>query len=131
MPLDHLGIGVPDMESARAYYDALAPLVGFVPFGSGDGWFAYAPDGDTGVQLFFYPAQSDAAYDGDATGLQHLCFRVGTRAEVDAAHAWAVAGGDQILHPPRVFAEYHPLHYATYWLEPRGFKLEVVSFANP
>lgn len=128
MPLDHLGIGVPDLASAQAYYDELMPLVGFASFGSGDGWFAYGPEQGAGTQLFFYPAQSDDPYSRDAAGLQHLCFRVETHAEVEAAHAWAIAGGDEILHEPQTFAEYHPLHYATFWIEPRGFKVEVVSF---
>lgn len=128
MPLDHLGICVPDMASARTYYDALMPLVGFAPFGSGADWFAYGPDDGAGTQLFFYPAQSDGPYSRDETGLQHLCFRVETHAEVDAAHAWAIAAGDEILYQPQTFAQYHPLHYATFWLDPRGFKLEVVSF---
>jgi hypothetical protein len=32
MPLDHIGINVPDMASAQEYYDALMPLVGFQPW---------------------------------------------------------------------------------------------------
>ena len=30
MPIDHFGIGVPDVDAARAYYDEFMPLVGFV-----------------------------------------------------------------------------------------------------
>lgn len=44
------------------------------------------------------------------------------------AHAWALARGDQILHAPRAFPEYGAQHYATYWLDPHEFKLEVVCF---
>ena len=30
MPIDHIGLGVPDVEAAKAYYDEFMPLVGFV-----------------------------------------------------------------------------------------------------
>ena len=30
--LGHLGINVPDLLTAKRYYDALMPLVGFEPF---------------------------------------------------------------------------------------------------
>jgi hypothetical protein len=30
MPIDHVGLGVPDVDAAKAYYDEFMPLVGFV-----------------------------------------------------------------------------------------------------
>lgn len=130
MPLDHVGINVPEMEPARDYYDALMPLVGFKPFFAGDDWFSYAPASGDGTQLFFYTARDDGPYSQDRPGLQHLCFLVDTREDVDAAHAWARDRGDEVLHEPRTFPEYHARHYATFWLDPHGFKLEVVSFES-
>jgi hypothetical protein len=52
---------------------------------------------------------------------------VATRAIVREAHEWALARGAEILHAPREFPEYGQ-HYATYWLDPHGFKLEAVCF---
>lgn len=131
MPLDHLGINVPDVGAARSYYDELMPLVGFASFFAGDDWFSYAPADGPGTQLFFYTAQDDVAYSRHAPGLQHLCFAVATRAEVDAAYRWAQDRGDHTLHAPRTFPEYHPDHYAAFWLDPHSFKIEVVSFEHP
>lgn len=128
MPLDHLGINVPDMGSAREYYDALMPRLGFKPFGSGPDWFAYMPADGHGTQVFFYTAQEGASYSRHRPGLQHLCFLVETRAEVRAAHAWALERGNDVLYEPQTFPQYHPKHYAAYWVDPHGFKLEVVSF---
>lgn len=129
MPLDHLGINVPAVAPARDYYDALMPLVGFEPFGAGEDWIAYAPTGGHGTQLFFYTAVDPVgSFSRHQPGLQHLCFRVDTRREVEAAHQWARARGDEVLHEPQSFPDYHPDHYATFWLDPHGFKLEVVSF---
>jgi len=128
MALDHMGINVPDVASAREYYDALMPLVGFEPFMSGPDWASYAPADGNGTQLFFYTAQEGGAYSRHRPGLQHLCFLVPTRAEVRAAYEWARARGDEVLDEPQTFPQYHPLHYAAFWLDPHGFKLEVVSF---
>lgn len=131
MPLDHIGINVLDASRARDYFDALMPLVGFQPFFGGEDWFSYAPDSGHGTQLFFYTARAGASpYSRHEPGLQHLCFRVGSRREVEAAHAWARDRGDKVLHEPRTFPEYHRDHYATFWLDPHDFKIEVVSFEH-
>jgi hypothetical protein len=50
---------------------------------------------------------------------------VASRAIVREAHEWARAQNAEILDEPREFPEYGQ-HYATYWLDPHGFKLEVV-----
>ena len=47
--------------------------------------------------------------------------------DVDAAHAAAVAAGAEILHPPRRWPKYHDDYYATFFLDPDGFRLEVAS----
>lgn len=130
MPLDHIGINVPDVERARGYYDEFMPLVGFQSFFAGDDWFSYAPADGNGTQLFFYTAQDDTAYSLHGPGLQHLCFAVATLGQVDAAYVWARDRGDEILHAPRIFPEYHQDHYAGFWLDPHGFKIEVVSFEH-
>jgi catechol 2,3-dioxygenase-like lactoylglutathione lyase family enzyme len=131
MPLDHIGINVPDASRAKAYFDALMPLVGFQPFFAGEDWFSYAPGSGQGTQLFFYTAHGEASpYSRHHTGLQHLCFMVDSRQAVHAAHSWARDHGDQVVHEPRTFPEYHPDHFATFWLDPHGFKIEVVSFES-
>lgn len=131
MPLDHIGINVPDVASAKDYYDALMPLVGFKRFGSGADWFSYMPTDGNGTQLFFYAAAEVGSYSRQRPGLQHLCFLVETRAEVRRAYRWARQRGDEVLHEPQTFPQYHPNHYAVYWADPHAFKLEIVSFGPP
>jgi catechol 2,3-dioxygenase-like lactoylglutathione lyase family enzyme len=43
----------------------------------------------------------------------------------DGARGWAVAHDAEVVHEPREFPEYGE-HYATYFLDPHGFMLEVV-----
>ena len=129
--IDHIGIGVPDLTAAKAYYDELMPVLGLKQWfpTAADGTFNYGPDGGRGTQIFFYQALEQGEYSRHRTGLQHLAFMVASRAIVREAHEWAVAHGAEILHAPRDFPEYGQ-HYATYWLDPHGIMLEAVSVAT-
>jgi len=62
-----------------------------------------------------------------APGFHHLALAVESRADVDSAHAAAVEAGAEILHAPRVFPQYNPAYYATFFIDPDGFRLEVAS----
>ena len=62
-----------------------------------------------------------------APGLHHLALAVDARADVDAAYTAAVEAGAEILHAPRVFPQYRADYYATFFLDPDGFRLEVAS----
>jgi catechol 2,3-dioxygenase-like lactoylglutathione lyase family enzyme len=125
--LGHLGINVPDLAAAKAYYDPLMPLVGFEPFFAAEDEFSYRPAGGRpGTFLFVYPALEEGRYSRHRTGLQHLAFSVRTRSAVDAVHAHVVAVGGEVLHPPRHWPEYPPPYYASFWLDPFGMVLEAV-----
>jgi catechol 2,3-dioxygenase-like lactoylglutathione lyase family enzyme len=88
--LGHLGINVPDLASAKKYYAALMPLVGFEPFLDADDEFAFRPaGGKPGTYLFFYPSAIAGDYSSGRTGLQHLAFMVRQRSLVDAVHEFA------------------------------------------
>ncbi len=125
MPIEHLGLGVPDVEVAKAYFDDLMPLVGFQPcYGNG-----YCPESGHGTQLFLYEARSARGYTRDEVGLQHLAFLVPTRADVHRVHDWAVHRGEEIVRPPKPCPQYGPDCYATFFLDPHGFLIEVVAHA--
>jgi catechol 2,3-dioxygenase-like lactoylglutathione lyase family enzyme len=62
-----------------------------------------------------------------APGLHHLAFAVETRADVDAVHGAALEAGAEVLHAPRLWSQYHPEYYATFFLDPDGFRLEVAA----
>ena len=47
--------------------------------------------------------------------------------EVDLVHENAVAARAVILHAPRLWPVYHPEYYATFFLDPDGFRIEVAS----
>ncbi|OBG28786.1 VOC family protein [Mycobacterium sp. 852002-51057_SCH5723018] len=125
--LGHLGINVPDLSTAKIYYDALMPLVGFEPFFHAEDEFAYKPtDNKPGTYLFFYPATQPGEYSSRRAGLQHLAFMVRSRSAVQAVHDHVVRAGATVIHPPRHFPEYPGPYYATFWYDPFGVKLEAV-----
>lgn len=126
--IGHIGINVPDLELARAYYGDLLQRVSFESFVDDTDQFAYMPaGGKRGTFLFFYPVDPGGWYSRHSTtGLQHLAFMVATRSDVDALHAWAEDRGDEVVHAPREFPEYPPPYYATFFLDPFGLMIEVV-----
>jgi catechol 2,3-dioxygenase-like lactoylglutathione lyase family enzyme len=125
--LDHLGVNVPDLAAARRYYDVIMPLLGFEPFFSADRQFSYQrKEGKPGTTIFFYLATEESSYSRRRAGLQHLAFKVRTRAEVDAVHAKVVELGNEIVRGPGVFPQYHENYYAVFWHDPHGFMLEAV-----
>lgn len=124
MPVDHVGLGVPDIDAARAYYDELMPLLGFVrEWDTG-----YRATDWQGPQIFLYPALDDGDYSRDRVGLQHISFSVPSRSDVHRVHEWAEERGHQVLHEPRLFPEYHERFYATFFLDAHGFMLEAVTY---
>lgn len=126
MPLGHLGLSVFDVPAAKAYYDALMPMVSFEPFVADARRFAYRPaGGKPGTFIFFYTAAA-AGYDGVHEGLQHMAFMVKSRTEVNAIFEWAMAQGGKPVRAPQELPQYHEGYYAAFWLDPHGFMLEVV-----
>ena len=125
--LGHLAVNVPDLPAAKRYYDRLLPLVGFEAFYVADDELAYMPAaGKRGTFLFFYPSEESGAYSPRATGLQHLAFMVPTREAVHAVHDLALETGSEVLQAPQEFPQYGSPYFATFWLDPFGFKLEAV-----
>jgi catechol 2,3-dioxygenase-like lactoylglutathione lyase family enzyme len=85
--------------------------------------FPAAGSGSIGLRQ----AQSDQQFELYAPGFHHLALAVDSRADVDTAHAAAVAAGAEILHAPKLWPQYHPGFYATFFLDPDGFRLEVAA----
>lgn len=123
--IDHVGIGVPDLPAAKRYYDDLMPILGLKQWFNTTPTLNYGPDRAKGSQPFFYQAKGSNIFSRHNTGLHHLAFLVANRAIVREAHQWARSRNAEILDEPRAFPEYGQHCYATYWLDPHGFKLEV------
>jgi catechol 2,3-dioxygenase-like lactoylglutathione lyase family enzyme len=132
VPLGHLGINVPDLVAAKAYYDAMMPLLDYEEFFSAADQFSYRPvEAKPGTFVFFYPSQEAGEYSRHRSGLQHLAFMVSTRDQVHRAHDQALSLGSEINFPPQEFPQYHPGYYAAFWIDPFGHLLEAVCHRPP
>jgi catechol 2,3-dioxygenase-like lactoylglutathione lyase family enzyme len=118
-----MSIGVGDPAASIAFYDAvLAPLGSrrlfraehYVGYGSG------APDGSFGI------CRGGRPQDGT-----HVCFAAGTREEVAAFHAAALAAGGTDNGAPGYRPEYAPDYYGAFALDPDGNRLGVVARVRP
>jgi len=125
--LGHIGVNVPDLGAAKAYYAEMMPLLGFELFFAAQDEFAFMPSGGKrGTFLFFYEAQGGETYSRHGPGLQHLAFMVPTRSAVRRAHERVRDLGGEVLHSPQSFPQYPAPYYAAFWLDPFGFMLEAV-----
>jgi glyoxylase I family protein len=97
-------------------------------------------EGERGEQIHYlrFPAHGSGslglrqAYEEQpfelyAPGLHHLAFAVEARSDVDAAHTAAATAGATILHEPRLWPRYRSDYYATFFLDPDGFRIEVAT----
>jgi catechol 2,3-dioxygenase-like lactoylglutathione lyase family enzyme len=125
--LGHLGINVPDIGQAKAYFGEVMPHLGFERFLETDDTVAFMPaGGKQGTYLFVYRAMESGDYSRHRTGLQHLAFMVPTRSAVWEIRDRVAALGSAIVHEPQEFPQYPPPYFATFWLDPFGFMLEAV-----
>ena len=125
--IDHVSLGVRDLDSSRQFYDAvLRPLgivrtVDFQQRGSDYGAMA----GSLGVEFTITVERSDSL---PSQGM-HLCFRAPDRAAVRAFHAAALRSGGRSDGEPGLRAQYHPDYFAAFVIDPDGHRVEAVCHA--
>ena len=114
--LDHVSIGVSDIERSKAFYDqALGPL-GIERLYAEDG-LGYGQDG----KAFFWIGLRESVRTGT-----HICFAAKDRAAVDAFHAAALSAGGRDNGAPGLRLRYHADYYAAFVLDPDGHNIEGV-----
>src|SRR5262245_45833015 len=124
--LDHVSIGVTDLESSRRFYDAaLAPLglVRLLDFEGRGSDYGTMP-APYGVELTITAEPGVAPSRG-----MHLCFRAPDAAAVRAFHAAALRTGGATDGEPGPRPHYHADYYAAFVLDPDGHRVEAVCHA--
>jgi len=126
--LDHVSLGVVNIDRSRRFYDAvLRPLglVRIVDFGEDRGSDYGAVPGSVGVE---FTITKQAEVTTPIPGA-HLCFRAPDRAAVDAFHMAALAFGGQDDGRPGLRPHYHADYYGAFVLDPDGNRIEAVCHA--
>ncbi len=125
--IDHLTIGVTDLErSAEFYRRALATLGfrDFAPWQEGVREVVFGTDGADDFALSLeYPA-------GGGRGTVHIAFAAERRQQVDAFHAAALAAGGTDNGPPGPRPEYSDGYYGAFVLDPDGNNIEAVHHGD-
>jgi catechol 2,3-dioxygenase-like lactoylglutathione lyase family enzyme len=125
--LDHVSIGVTELQQSRRFYDAaLRPLgivrtLDFARRGSDYGGMA----GQLGVE---FTITLEAGGVSPARGM-HLCFRAPDREAVRAFHAAAIAAGGSDDGAPGLRPIYHRDYYAAFVIDLDGHRIEAVCHA--
>ena len=118
--IDHLTIGVSDIDRSRRFYrEALAPL-GFEEFGP---WregarattFGVEDADDFAISLEYQPGSN-----------VHIAFAADDREQVDAFYAAALEAGGRDNGAPGPRPEYSAGYYGAFVLDPDGNNVEAV-----
>jgi len=121
--LDHIAVQVADVAAAASFYQRV-----FAPLGVREAM--RFPRGGHLVVGLCGPDGAPRFWLGPSTGGPsrelHVAFAAPSRAAVDDVHRAAVAAGAEVLHPPRVWPEYHPGYYGVFLRDLDGNNVEAV-----
>ncbi|CAM2069661.1 VOC family protein [Sulfidibacter corallicola] len=122
MIVDHLSVGVSDIDEAARFYDAVLACLDVKRMAKMDGLVAYGTDFIQFIAILPYDQQT--ATRGNGT---HIAFRAKDKTQVDAFHEAVLAhgGSDDGAPGPRPYP--HREVYATYVRDPFGNKLEALT----
>jgi catechol 2,3-dioxygenase-like lactoylglutathione lyase family enzyme len=116
----HVQLSVCHFEACRAFYRQLLPFFEMKAVIDTDTHY-YAIGGRTG--LCICRAATDDPFVQTRAGLHHLCFRLRSREDVDALHAFLVGIGARIVHAPEL-GMWAPGYYSVLFEDPDGIRLE-------
>lgn len=126
--LHHIEVWVDDLDGAISSWGWLLERLGYAVTAQWPGGASWG-DGGAYITLTTSPNLADAAHDRRRSGVNHLAFLGGTRAEVDAVMREAPGRGWTPLYSDRYPHAGGPDHYAGWIENAAGFKVEIVAEA--
>jgi catechol 2,3-dioxygenase-like lactoylglutathione lyase family enzyme len=123
--IDHVSVGVRDLERAARFYEATLATLGLTllvtrpaTIGFGKSYPEFWVNLRTGMSAV--PHESGS----------HICLRAKTTAEVDAFHAAALGAGGISDGGPGLRPHDRVRYYAAFVIDPDGNRIEAVTFPN-
>ena len=123
--LDHVSIGVRDVVTSRAFYDAVFAAIGATALSAGDGYAGYGT-----AEPQFWIQGSTHPVPADSRSGMHFCFTATTRAAVDGFHAAGLSHGGTDNGAPGLRPDYGPDYYASFIIDPDGYRVEAHTHAG-
>lgn len=127
----HVFLGVSDFDRAMAFYEPLMALLQAPRRFRDDArpWAGWQSEpGPRPLFIVGRPFDELAASPGNG---QMVAFLARERAQVDRAHALALAHGGRCEGPPALRPQYHAHYYGAYFRDPDGNKLCVACHEPP
>jgi len=124
--IDHVSLGVTDLERSRVFYDAVLKPLGVTRLHDYDGGLGY---GVGEKANFWIGTPLDAGRPVRAGGGTHVAFTAPDRKAVDEFHRAALAAGAEDDGKPGLRPIYHPNYYGAFVLDPDGHKIEACCHA--
>lgn len=128
--LDHVSIGVPDLQAARPFYDSIMTALGATkvydrPDALGYGVRCTADDTvSTCLAVYLDHSRID-----ENTNKRPWCFKASSRKQVDAFFTAGLASGGRSNGEPSLRPHYHRDYYAAFLFDPAGNRVEAVCHA--
>jgi catechol 2,3-dioxygenase-like lactoylglutathione lyase family enzyme len=122
MMLDHLSIGVSDLERAGAFYDAVLAPMGYARLFSKRA-IGYGKPGDKDEQFAIIASGAEARAPGVGC---HIALNAPNREAVDAFHAAALRAGGIDEGAPGLRPQYGAGYYAAFVRDLDGYRIEAV-----
>jgi catechol 2,3-dioxygenase-like lactoylglutathione lyase family enzyme len=119
--IDHISIGVSDLERARAFYDAVLFPLGYSRLSDDDHSSGYGNERDE-----FTINAADAPKGTSPAG--HIAFTAPGRSAVQDFYDAALQNGAGDNGAPGLRPNYHENYYAAFVIDPDGHKLEAVCY---
>jgi catechol 2,3-dioxygenase-like lactoylglutathione lyase family enzyme len=122
--MHHVDVHVSDISKTKQLFDALAPVIHYVPRSEYDEFISYRPADRPRPAVGFLLDPEHVA------GSMRLAFAVATQAAVDAAAEAVRANGARQLEGPGFHPEYGDDYYAVFFEDADGNKYEVCHDAE-
>jgi catechol 2,3-dioxygenase-like lactoylglutathione lyase family enzyme len=122
--IDHVSIGVRDLEKSTLFYEAVLQPLGY-------GKLQVRADtvgfGKTYCEFWLNSRPHLAKVDSGA----HVALRARSTAQVEAFHAAALGAGGKCDGPPGPRLQYSAAYFAAFVRDPDGNRIEAVTFLQP
>ena len=120
--IDHVSIGVADVDAAGEFYDAALSPLGYDRYVENEAMIGYTSE--TGDSAFFL--RRDDGSQSPSSG-SHIAFAAPDRTAVNEFYHTAVDAGAADDGEPGVRPEYSENYYAAYVVDPHGYRIEAVT----
>src|SRR5436853_7577192 len=121
--LDHVSVGVSDLERAARFYEATLATLGLSRLVTRPATIGFGKS----YPEFWINLRNRMAPIGPGSAA-HVCLRAKSTGEVDAFHAAALTAGGRSDGAPGLRPHDRVRYYAAFVLDPDGNRIEAVTF---